>query len=50
VQVINLYGQQVADFSLNGTSANFTLDAPAGIYIVRIVSNKGMVSSKVLVK
>jgi len=50
VQVINLYGQQVADFSLNGTSANYTLDAPAGIYIVRIVSNKGMVSSKVLVK
>lgn len=50
VQVINLYGQQVADFSLNGTSATYTIDAPAGIYIVRIVSNKGMVSSKVLVK
>ncbi|MBW6491396.1 MAG: T9SS type A sorting domain-containing protein [Lentimicrobium sp.] len=50
VQVVNLFGQQVAEFALNGTFANYTLDAPAGVYIVRILSNKGMVSSKVMVK
>lgn len=50
VEVINLYGQQVAEFSLNGTFANYTLDAPAGVYLVRILSPKGMVSSKVMVR
>lgn len=50
VQVINLYGQHVASYNLNSNTATYTLDVPAGVYIVRIVSRQGTTSSKVMVR
>lgn len=50
VQILNLFGQQISSFKLNETSSTYHLDVPAGVYIVRIVSNQGTASSKVMVK
>lgn len=50
VQLINLYGQQVAGFSINGNSASYSVNAPAGIYIVRILNDNASYSSKVMLK
>lgn len=50
VQVINLYGQHVASYNLNSNTATYTLNVPAGVYIVRIVSSLGTTSSKVMVR
>lgn len=50
VQIINLFGQQISVFKLNGTKTTYSLDVPAGVYIVRIVSTQGTASSKVMVK
>lgn len=50
VQIVNTFGQQVADFNLSGNNASYTFNAPAGIYIVRILSENGLYSSKVMVK
>jgi hypothetical protein len=50
VQIINLYGQQVASYKLNETTSTYHLDVPAGVYIVRIVSNQGTASSKVMIR
>lgn len=50
VQVINLFGQNVASYKLNSNTATYTLDVPAGVYIVRIVSSQGTTSSKVMVR
>jgi hypothetical protein len=50
VQIVNTFGQQVADFNLTGNKASYTFNAPAGIYIVRIMSEDGFYTSKVMVK
>ena len=50
IQVINLFGQHVASYKLNSNTATYTLDVPAGVYIVRIVSSLGTTSSKVMVR
>lgn len=50
VQIINLYGQQISSYKLNETTSTYHLDVPAGIYIVRILSENGSFSNKVMVK
>ncbi len=50
VQIVNTIGQQIANFDLSGKIASYTLNAPAGIYIVRIVSDKISISSKVFIR
>lgn len=50
IQIINLMGQEVASYNLNGNQASITLNVPAGAYLVRIVSQQGSVSSKVMVR
>lgn len=50
INVYNSFGQQVAEFKLNGSSASFNLNLPAGIFIVRIESNKGSNSAKVILR
>jgi hypothetical protein len=50
IRVINLYGQEVHSFSINGSKATYSLDLPAGIYIVRVIGREGSFSSKVLLK
>lgn len=50
IQVINLFGQEVHSFSINGSKATYSLDLPAGIYIVRVIGREGSFSTKVLLK
>ncbi len=50
IRVINLYGQEVHSFSINGSKATYSLDLPAGIYIVRVIGREGSFSTKVLLK
>ncbi len=50
IQLINLYGQEVARYTISGSQASYILNVPAGAYIVRILSNKGIASGKVMVK
>ncbi len=50
VQVLNVNGQIVSDFRINNTNASFRTELPEGIYIVRIISDKISVSSKVFIR
>jgi hypothetical protein len=50
VQVLNLSGQVVSDFRIDNTTASFRTELPEGIYIVRIISDKISVSSKVFIR
>ncbi|MFH1121617.1 MAG: T9SS type A sorting domain-containing protein [Bacteroidota bacterium] len=50
VQVLNLNGQNVAGFNLNGNHATFTTDLPDGIYFVRFISNQGTATAKVFIR
>jgi len=50
VSVVNLQGSPVAEFSINGSKDSFSLNVPAGIYLVKITSPEGTFSQKVLLK
>lgn len=50
IQLINLYGQEAARYPISGTTATITLSVPSGAYIVRILSDKGTFSRKVMVR
>ncbi|MHC1777843.1 MAG: T9SS type A sorting domain-containing protein [Lentimicrobium sp.] len=50
VQVLNVNGQIVSDFNISSTNASFRTELPEGIYIVRIISDKISVSSKVFIR
>jgi len=50
VQVVNLNGQCVATFNLNGNNATYTTNLAEGIYFVRIISNQGTATGKVFIR
>lgn len=50
VQVVNVNGQIVGGFRMNGSYASFGTELPEGIYIVRIIGERTSVSSKVFIR
>ncbi len=50
IQIFNLYGQEIARYTISVSQALYTLNVPAGAYIVRILSDKGIASEKVMVR
>lgn len=50
VQVLGITGQVMADFSINGNTASYSTNLPEGVYIVRVLSNKGINTSKVFIR
>jgi hypothetical protein len=51
VRVINMYGQKVLKTQLNReVNQQVRLDAPAGYYIVNVITNNGIVNKKVYLK
>ena len=50
IQIFSLYGQEIHSFSINVSKATYSLDLPAGVYIVRVIGREGTFSTKVLLK
>jgi hypothetical protein len=50
VDVINLYGQVVASYYLNGSEVEYALELPTGLYLVRLQGGEQAIVSKVFVK
>lgn len=50
INVISLQGSKLASFRMNNSKKTFSLDIPAGIYLVKITTPTGIFCEKVLVK
>lgn len=50
VQVLDLRGREMAAFNLSGSTANYRLDIPGGVYVIRLTTSEGTFTTKVFVK
>lgn len=50
IHIINLQGQVVNTMVMNGSQADFTLDLPAGIYLVKVMTPSGIYVQKVFIR
>lgn len=50
VEIINLQGQLVGNYYLNGTESDFALNLPSGLYLVRLSNSTQPIVSKIFIQ